>query len=139
MPRLRVLLQPGTGYEFLISLTMLADRTSMGRVDAATDLRRRAKEINGGELLKSIETIGREPTLNLLGLVHAMTEEPTAANAIAAIEDAPADELVLAALGAYRRAYRIPTPLAVFRGAIIDRDPDAIRQFKRTSYPEIRA
>lgn len=137
MARLRVVVQPGSGYELLLSATSLADRSSRARIDLAKDLRRRARAIDDGRVLKALSAIGREPFLNLLGFVHAMTDEPTAANAVQAIADAPDDELVLGALGYQRRAFRIPTRPAVIRAAVVDRDPAAMREFKRSSYPDL--
>jgi DNA-binding transcriptional ArsR family regulator len=137
MARLRVIVQPGTGYELLISATAIADKSSTDRVRSSADLRRTARAIDRGRVARNLQKIGREPFLNLLGFVHAMTDEPTAANAVKAFAEAPADELVLAALGYYRRAFRIPTPPAITRAAVVDRDPAAIREFKRTSYPDL--
>jgi len=137
MARLRVIVQPGTGYELLLSATSLADKSSRSRIDLAKDLRRRAKAIDNGRVLKALGGIGREPFLNLLGFVYAMTEEPTAANAVRAIADAPDDELVLGALGYQRRAFRIPTRPAVIRAAVVDRDSAAIKEFRHSSYPDL--
>jgi DNA-binding transcriptional ArsR family regulator len=137
MARLRVVVQPGTGYELLLSATAIADVSSQQRIDSSRGLRKRARAIDKGRVVKSLGQIGREPFLNLLGFIHAMTDEPTAANAIKAITDAPAEELVLGALGYNRRAFRIPTSQQIVRAAVIDRDAAAIRDFKRTSYPHL--
>jgi len=133
-----VIVQPGTGYELLLSATAIADVSSQQRVSAGRDLRKRARAIDGGRVLRTLEQIGREPFLNLLGFVHAMTEEPTAANALKAIGEAPAEELVLGAVGYYRRAFRIPTAPHVIRAAVAGRDAAAVREFKRTSYPHLK-
>src|SRR4051794_27548767 len=137
MARLRVVVQPGTGYELLLSATAIADASSQERVEVSRGLRKRAKAIDKGRVMTTLGQIGREPSLNLLGYVHAMTDEPTAANALKAIAEAPADELVLGALGYNRRAFRIPTSQHVVRAAVVDRDRAAIREFKRTSYPHL--
>jgi DNA-binding transcriptional ArsR family regulator len=138
MDPLRVLVQAGTGYELLISAVAIADRSAVARLDRARELRGRAGAIDGGELKRSIERVGREPFISLMGFVHAMTEEPTATNAIAAIGAAEPRELVLAAVGYYRRAMREATLPAVIRAAV-DGDAHAADEFRRTSYPELRS
>lgn len=136
MAGLRVVVEPGTGYELLLSATAIADRTAPRRVDLARELRRRARAIDGGATRKTFEQIGREPFVNLLGFVHAMTEEPTAANAVRAIASAQPREVVLAAAGYSRRAFRIATSPSIIRDAV-DGDAAAIRAFQRTSYPHL--
>jgi DNA-binding transcriptional ArsR family regulator len=137
MDPLRVIVQPGTGYDLLLSAVAIADRSSVARLDRARELRARASRIDGGDLSRAIERIGREPFISLMGFVHAMTEEPSAPAAIAAIETAEPRELVLAALGYYRRAMRDATQPAVIRAAV-DGSEDAAEEFRRTSFPELR-
>jgi DNA-binding transcriptional ArsR family regulator len=137
MEGVHVLVQPGTGYELLLSAINVADRTARGRLDDATLWRKRIEAVDGGALRADFEKIGREPFINLLGFVHAQTEEPSVTNALAAFADAPARDVVLALVGYHRRAMRLVTPTAVMRDAI-DGDPDAIREFRRTSMPDLR-
>jgi DNA-binding transcriptional ArsR family regulator len=137
MDPLRVLVQAGTGYDLLISAVAIADRSAVARLDRAKELRRRANAIDG-ELKRSIQLVGREPFISLMGFVHAMTDEPTATKAIAALEAAEPREVVLAAVGYYRRAMRDATLPAVIRAAV-DGDTHAIDEFRRTSYPELRS
>jgi DNA-binding transcriptional ArsR family regulator len=136
MENLRIVVQPGTGYELLVSAVAAVDRSAQGRIDAAIGLRKSARSVDGGGLLKKLERVGREPYLNLLGFVHAMTEQPTAANAVQAIANADPTELKLALCGYNRRAFRITTRPQVIREAV-EGDPAAIREFKRTSYPDL--
>jgi DNA-binding transcriptional ArsR family regulator len=137
MDGVQVLVQPGTGYELLLSAMNVADRTARGRLDDAVLWRKRIDAVDGGALRADFERIGREPFINLLGFVHAQTEEPTAANALAAFASAPARDVVLALVGYHRRAMRLVTPTAVIRDAI-DGDPLAVREFRRTSMPDLR-
>jgi DNA-binding transcriptional ArsR family regulator len=137
MDPLRVIVQPGTGYDLLLSAVAIADRTSVARLDRAREVRARAGRIDGGDLRRAIERIGREPFISLMGFVHAMTEEPSATAAIAAIETAEPRELVLAALGYFRRAMRDATPPEVIRAAV-DGSAEAAEEFRRTSFPELR-
>ena len=136
MNELRVTVQPGTGYDLLMSAALLANPEASRRLDATRAIRQRAEAIDGGLLVGLFENIGREPFLNLLGFVHAMTDEPTAANAVAAISAATPRELHLTIAGYYRRAFRITTPPAVIRAAV-DGDGAAIAEFKSTSYPHV--
>ena len=135
--RLHVIVQPGTGYELLISCLTIADRAALRRFDDAATWREEAEAIEDGAVARTIRQIGREPFINLLGLAHTLTEVPTATATLAAIEDADPRELVLAMVGYYRRTMRLATAPAVIRAAI-DGDGGAQKEFRRTSYPETR-
>jgi DNA-binding transcriptional ArsR family regulator len=135
--KVRTIVQPGTGYELLLSAAMIADPSSEKRITGSRDFRRRAKAIARSDAFKEIGQVGREPFINLLGFVHSMTDEPTAAATVAAIEEADPREVVLAGAGYSRRAFRMMTPPQVIRDAV-DGDGKALREFRRTSYPELR-
>jgi DNA-binding transcriptional ArsR family regulator len=132
----RVIVQPGTGYDLLLSASMVANPSRARRLEQTRALRDRADSIARGELSQQIERIGREPFISLMGFLHAMTDDPTANNMLEAARAAPAREVVLAALGYYRRAFRIVTPPQVMRDAV-DGDETAIKEFRRTAYPEL--
>jgi DNA-binding transcriptional ArsR family regulator len=65
-----------------------------------------------------------------------MVDEPTAAATVKLIEEADPRDVVLAAMGHSRRAFRMMTPPTVIRDAV-DGDKKALREFKRTSYPDL--
>jgi DNA-binding transcriptional ArsR family regulator len=134
---LRVVVQPGTGYELLLSALTVADRSAGRRLDAGTTWRKRAEAIDGGSVLRAFERIGGDPWISLMGLAHALTEDPTAANVVDAFARAEPRELVLSMCGYYRRAQRAATSPSVIRAAV-DGDADAQRDFRRTSYPDLR-
>jgi DNA-binding transcriptional ArsR family regulator len=134
--KVRTIVQPGTGYELLLSAVTIADPGTQNRIAGAREYRRRAKAIPGGEAFKKIDHVGREPFINLLGFVHSMTDEPTAAATVKLIEESDPREVILAAIGYSRRAFRMMTPPAVIRDAV-DGDKKALREFKRTSYPDL--
>jgi len=134
--KVRTIVQPGTGYELLLSAVTIADPGTQNRIAKAREYRKRAKAIPGGAAYKAIDRVGREPFINLLGFVHSMTDEPTAAATLKLIGEADPRELVLAAVGYSRRAFRMVTPPAVIRDAV-DGDKKALREFKRTSYPDL--
>jgi DNA-binding transcriptional ArsR family regulator len=133
---LRVMVQPGTGYDLLLSSSIIAEPARSRRLEATHSLRERAAAIDGGKLTETFERIGREPFISLLGFAHAMADQPSAANTISAIDSASAREVILAAVGYYRRAMRVVTPPAVIRAAV-DGDAAAVREFRRTAYPEL--
>lgn len=136
MNELRVLVQPGTAYDLLMSGSLLANPAASRSIDATRSIRQRGESIDGGRLLGTFERIGREPFLNLLGFVHAMTDTPTAAAAVAAVAAASPLELHLIIAGYYRRAFRITTPPAVIRAAV-EGDAAAIDEFRKTSYAHV--
>lgn len=136
MDSVRVLVEPGTGYELLLSAMIVAERQAGRSLDDAAVWRKRA-EAAGPDVANGIRRIGREPFINLLGFVHAATEQPTAAAALTALAAAPERDVLLALVGYHRRAMRLVTPPAVIRAAV-DGDEDARREFRRTSFPELR-
>jgi DNA-binding transcriptional ArsR family regulator len=136
MDSVRVIVEPGTGYELLLSAMIVAERQAGRSLDDATVWRQRA-EAAGSDVLNGIRRVGREPFINLMGLVHALTDEPTATAALAVLESADDREVVLALVGYHRRAMRLVTPPAVIRAAV-DGDLDARREFRRTSFPDLR-
>ena len=136
MDSVRVIVEPGTGYELLLTGMIVAARQAERSLDDAILWRRRA-EAAGPEVLDGIRRIGREPFINLLGFAHAMTEDRSAATTLAAMTAAPERDVLLALVGYHRRAMRLVTPPAVIRAAV-DGDEDAQREFRRTSFPELR-
>ena len=136
MQKVRTIVQPGTGYELLLSAVTIADPGTQNRISGAREFRRRAKAIPGGDAFRKIDHVGREPFINLLGFVHSMTDQPTAAATVKLLGEADPREVVLAAVGHNRRAFRMMTPPAVIRDAV-DGDKKALREFKRTSYPDL--
>ena len=131
-----VLVQPGTGYDLILSGPCIADRSTERRIAAAADIRRRAEAIDGGSVARTIAHIGRDPFINLIGFAHAKTERPTAAAVVDAVRTADAREVLLTMVGYYRRAYRLETPPEIIRDAA-DGDRAAIREFERSSYPHV--
>jgi len=136
MDSVRVVVEPGTGYELLLSAMIVAERQAARSLDDAFAWRHRA-ETAGSDVLDGIRRIGREPFINLLGFVHALTERPSAEAAIAALAETPDRDVVLALVGYHRRAMRLVTPPATIRAAV-DGDTAARREFRRTSFPELR-
>lgn len=129
-------MQPGTGYDLLLSCCLVATKSGQ-RIEAGKVWLQRAEAAGVPDLIRSIERIGREPFLNLLGFVHARTDEPSATNAVTALAAADPRDVVLAAVGSQRRAFRLVTAPAVMRAAV-DGDRDAIAEFRRSSYPDLR-
>ena len=136
MQTIPVLVQPGTGYDLILSGPCIADRTTERRIAAAADIRRRAEAIDGGSVARTIAHIGRDPFINMIGFVHAKTEQPTAAAVVEAVRTTDAREVLLTLVGYYRRAYRLATPPDVIRDAA-DGDRAAMREFQRSSYPQV--
>lgn len=136
MDGVRVLVEPATGYELLLSAMAVAARQAGRSFDDAAVWRKRAEHA-GPDVAAGIRRIGREPFINLLGFIHAITERPTAEAALTALANAPERDVVLALVGYHRRAMRLVTPPAVIRAAV-DGDEEARREVRRTSYPELR-
>jgi DNA-binding transcriptional ArsR family regulator len=132
----RVLVQPGTGYDLLLSAVRLIDPGSRTRVARTPDLLERAETVDPA-VLDPLRRIGREPFITLLGWVHANVERPSAKAVLAAFDAADPAELRLAALGYHRVAMTSVTPPDTIRAAAAG-DPDAIGAMQRTSYPRLR-
>jgi DNA-binding transcriptional ArsR family regulator len=132
----RVLVQPGTGYDLLLSAVRLLDAGNRTRVARGPDLAARAAYLDP-EALATIRRIGREPFITLLGWAHANVAQPSAKALLEAFATADAGELRLAALGYHRVAMISVTPPATIRAAA-DGDPDAAREMRRSSYPRLK-
>jgi len=131
------LVETGTGYDLLVTAVVVADRSTIGRLDEAQAIRNRAAVIDGGEIRRTIEAISREPWISLFGFVHARATDRSADGVIAAMRATAPRDLVLAAVGYHRRAFRDVTPPEVIAAAV-DGDAVAIREFRRTSFPGLR-
>jgi DNA-binding transcriptional ArsR family regulator len=131
-----VLVEPGTGYDLLLSALAIADRGMRGRVARAAELQRRADAIDPA-IPAAIRRIGREPFISLMGWAHAKAAPPTAARLLEALAGADPRELLLAALGYHRQAMRMVTAPETIAAAA-DGDARAIREMRRTSYPGLR-
>ena len=131
------MVETGTGYDLLVTALVVADRHTIGRLDEAQQIRAAAATVDGGTIRRTIEAIGREPWISLLGFVHAQATDRSAAGVLAAMRAAEPRELVLTALGYHRRAMRDETRPEVIAAAV-DGDRPAIREFRRTSFPHLR-
>jgi DNA-binding transcriptional ArsR family regulator len=128
-----ILVQPGTGYDLLLSGPLIADRSTDERITRAAEIRALARGVDDGALVRAFERIGRDPFISLLGFAHARTEAPSASAVVDALRDADAVDVVLTMVGYYRRAYRLTTPPNVIRDAV-GGDRHAIRDVLRSSY-----
>jgi DNA-binding transcriptional ArsR family regulator len=135
--KVRTIVQAGTGYDLLLTCVTIADPDTQNRIAGAREYRKRAKAVGAGTVFRQIDHVGREPWINLLGFAHSMTDEPSAAAVVKAVGEADPRELVLAAIGHSRRAFRMMTPPQVIRDAV-DGDKKALREFRRTSYPDLK-
>jgi len=133
---LRVLVQPGTGYDLLLAAFRLVDPRARARSQRAPDLAGLGAKLPA-EAAAAIRRIGREPFITLLGWAHAHVEPPTARSLLEAIAKGDPGELRLAALGYHRVAMTSVTPGVTIRAAA-DGDPDAIREMQRSSYPRLK-
>ncbi|HEY2915675.1 MAG TPA: helix-turn-helix domain-containing protein [Candidatus Limnocylindrales bacterium] len=136
MEALRVLVQPGTGYDLLLSAVRLLEPRSRARVTRAPDLAQAASQLPP-DVGDAIRAIGREPFISLLGWAHATLETPSAKALLDAIARSDPAELRLAALGYHRVAMTSVTPAATIRAAA-DGDAEAIREMRRSSYPRLK-
>jgi DNA-binding transcriptional ArsR family regulator len=133
---LRVLVQPGTGYDLLLSVVRLLDARSRARPMHAPDLAAAAAQLPP-DVADPLRRIGREPFVTLLGWANARLETPSAKGLLAAIGRADPAELRLAALGYHRVAMTSVTSADTIRAAA-DGDPDAVREMRRSSYPRLK-
>ena len=131
-----MLVQPGTGYDLLLSAFRMVEPRSRTRVARGPDLAAAAANLPAADA-EIIHRIGREPFITLLGWAHAHLDAPSAKSLLAALERADPAELRLAALGYHRVAMRSVTPPETIRAAS-DGDADAIREMRRSSYPRLK-
>lgn len=136
-PALHVAPETGTAYELLLIAVAVVDRDGQRRFDAGTHWRDQAREVDKGVLVRRLERIAREAWLNLLGLVHDVPEARDAGSFVQLLRTMDAAELRRYLAGSYRRVMRRATPADTIRAAL-DGDPEAEREFRRTSFPAMR-
>ncbi len=136
-PALHVAPETGTAYELLLIAVAIVDRDGQRRFDAGTHWRDQARELDKGVLVRRLERIAREAWLNLLGLVHDLPEARDSGSFVQLLRTMDAAELRRYVAGSYRRVMRRATPADTIRAAL-DGDPEAAREFRRTSFPAMR-
>jgi len=136
-PALHVAPETGTAYELLLIAVAIVDRDGQRRFDAGAHWRDQARDLDKGVLVRRLERIAREAWLNLLGLVHDVPEARDAGSFLQLLRTMDAAELRRYLAGSYRRVMRRATPADTIRAAL-DGDPEAEREFRRTSFPAMR-
>lgn len=133
-PTARFVAAPGA--ELLLSILPVVDRDGRQRITDGELWANRADVPALRAARRTLERIGREPIINLLGVA---IEAVTAGSARALLDHLrglePA-ELVLNMVGGYRRTIRRGTPPDVIRAAVAG-DAAARRSFLETSMPEV--
>ncbi|HET7727980.1 MAG TPA: winged helix-turn-helix domain-containing protein [Candidatus Limnocylindrales bacterium] len=136
-PALHVAVETGTAYELVLTGLAVVDRDGHRRWDAGVAWRDRARAVDDGTLVRSLDRIARESWVSLLGLAHELDGERSASALVDAIDTLDPVEVVLHLVGAYRRVIRRATPPETIRAAVAG-DARAQREFRRTSFPALR-
>lgn len=134
---LHVAAETGTAYELVLVGLAVVDRDGHRRWDVGAGWRDRARAVEGADLARRLDRVARESWVSLLGLVHELPDDRSAAALVAALEAADPVEVVLHLVGAYRRVIRRATPPETIRAAVAG-DAAAQREFRRTSFPALR-
>jgi hypothetical protein len=121
---------PSAAAELLLSLLHAADTRIAKRSTDAERWQLRVRQL--GAEAKPIARLGQHPTINLLGLAFDDDEPSTPATLLARLEALPPEEVVITAVGGYRRTFRRQTNGDVIRAAVLG-DRAARREFQATT------
>ena len=125
-------------YELLQSLVVSFDNNDSETYEIGAEWIAEARARAGDELLERIEAVSHgdsDTFIHLIGLVHDTPAPRDIPSFLEHLRQTDADEIRLHLVQFYAREVRRMTPPAVIRAAI-GGDPDAKREFLRTSYPE---
>jgi DNA-binding transcriptional ArsR family regulator len=128
-------------YELLQSMAVVFGEEEGDTFEVGSEWLEEARERAGGELVGRIERVmmGETDTfVHLAGLVYDTPAPRDVPSFLAHLRETDATEIVLHLVQFYSREIRRMTPPAVIRAAV-GGDPDAKREFMRTSYPEWEA
>jgi DNA-binding transcriptional ArsR family regulator len=120
---------PSTAAELLLSLLHGADTRLAKRSTEAEQWAMRARKL--GPEARILARLGQHPTINLLGLAFDAGEPQTPEALLAGLGSLPPEEIVMTAVGAYRRTIRRQTNAEVIRAAVMG-DKVARREFRET-------
>ena len=128
-------------YELLQSMAVVFGEEDSDTFEVGSEWLEEARQRAGGELVDRIERVmmGENDTfVHLAGLVYDTPAPRDVPTFLAHLRETDAAEIVLHLVQFYSREIRRMTPPAVIRAAV-GGDPDARREFMRTSYPEWEA
>lgn len=121
---------PSTAAELLLSLLHAADGRIAKRSTDADRWQARVRHL--GAEAKAIARLGQHPAINLLGLAFDGNQPATPDALLAQLEALPPEEVVITAVGGYRRTFRRQTSPDVIRAAVMG-DRAARREFRATT------
>jgi DNA-binding transcriptional ArsR family regulator len=133
-----LIVETSPAYELLQSLVVAFDRVDAETYEISADWIAEARTRAGDDLLERIEAVSHgdsDTFIHLIGLVHDTPAPRDVPSFLEHLRQTDADEIRLHLVQFYAREVRRMTPPAVIRAAI-GGDPDAKREFLRTSYPE---
>src|SRR5687767_14395443 len=125
-------------YELLESLVTTFDTGEADTYEIGSEWVAEARRRAGDDLLERIDSVSHgdsDTFIHLIGLVYDTPTPRDVPDFLEHLRQTDADEIRLHLVQFYAREVRRMTPPAVIRAAI-GGDPDAKREFVRTSYPE---
>ena len=133
-----VTVEVSPAYELLQSIVVTMEGKDGDTYDVGQEWITEAESRAGSELMGRVRAASHENTdtwIHLIGLVHDTPAPRDVDGFLAHLRETDPDEIKLHLVQFYSREVRRMTPPAVIRAAIAG-DPDARREFLRTSWPE---
>ncbi len=113
----RALVDAGTAFELVASALMVADRAGRHRFDEVNLWRRHARSM-GATDARTFEGLGTHGVMNLIGLASESPDERNAPDFLALLDSLSPVEIVLNAIGRYRRTILRVVPAEVIEAAV---------------------
>jgi DNA-binding transcriptional ArsR family regulator len=126
----------GTAVELLLSAMPTADPGGRSRMTDGEAWAAKADRPPLRAARATFRRLGREPIINLLGLVSETPEPRAGGDLLETLRRLPPEALVFNMAGGFRRTVRRLTPPEVISDAVAG-DEAARREFRRTSMPEV--
>jgi DNA-binding transcriptional ArsR family regulator len=133
----RAVVAGGSAFELIASTLMVADLTGRHRFNEVGLWRRHARAM-GATDLRTFEGLGEHGVMNLLGLASESPDDRNAADFLAFMDSLLPVEIVLNAIGRYRRTILRSAPGEVIDDAVAG-DPAARKRFLTTSWADVPA
>ena len=131
----RAVVETGLGFDFVASALMLADPAGRKRFTENDLWRRHARAMDSADV-RTLERLGAHPMINLVGLASESPGERGPADVLAHLSAVPPAELVLNAVGRYRRTILRGIAGDVIEDAVAG-DAAARKQFHDLSWPDL--
>jgi DNA-binding transcriptional ArsR family regulator len=135
VPGVRAVIEAGSAFEFMASVLHASDPAGRSRFTEAARWSQHASSLEPSGR-RALEQLGFHPTVNLIGAAFESPGERNATDLLAHLSAMAPTDLILNAVGRYRRAILRDAPGEVIEDAVVG-DPAARARFRALSWPDV--